>query len=126
MGCGYSSPYNIIRIAMSKTKFRQGNTLDIAMEPLLPLREGYKLKVGIYNPYGKALYETNYPDDGDIVKVDDTHYILHLRHATTLCFKGATTLRFVIYNENGTLVVSGENAMPMLWDEEPATKNLKL
>ena len=106
--------------------FRQGNTLDIAMEPSPPLMEGYKLKVGIYNPYGKALYETYYPDDGDIVKVDDTHYILHLQHSVTLGFKGATTLRIVIHSEDGTLVSSGENAMPLIWDEEPATKNLRL
>ena len=96
------------------------------MEPSPPLREGYKLKVGIYNPYGKALYETIYPDGGDIVQVDDSHYILHLRHATTLSFKGSATLRIVIYSEDGTLVASGENAMPMMWDEEPAMKNLKL
>ena len=91
-----------------------------------PKNEAYETGMKLLRRVGLANKETNYPDDGDIVKVDDTHYILHLRHATTLCFKGATTLRFVIYNENGTLVVSGENAMPMLWDEEPATKNLKL
>ena len=104
---------------------RQGNTLDIAMEPSPPLMEGYKLKVGIYNPYGTALYETYYPDDGDIVKVDDTHYMLYLQHSVTQKLQGPTTLRIVIYNEDKSLVSSGEDAMPMTWIVEPATKNLK-
>lgn len=106
------------------TTFRQGNTLDIAMEPSHPL-EGYKLKVGIYNPYGTALYETYYPDDGDIVKVDDTHYMLHLTHAVTKKLTGQATLRIVIFNEDKSLVSSGEDAVPITWGLEPATKNLK-
>lgn len=111
---------------MKKTPvFRQGNTLDIAMELSHPLGEGYKLKVGIYNPYGTALYETYYPADGDIVKADDTHYVLHLGHPATKDLRGETTLRIVVYNEDRTLVASGENAVPLTWSAEPATNTLK-
>jgi hypothetical protein len=44
---------------------------------------GNLLKVGIYNNFGGALYETVYPDDGEIVEIDSTHYALTIQHAVT-------------------------------------------
>lgn len=106
-------------------KLRQGDDSTIAMEVTPPLREGHKLKAGIYSPYGKPLYETYYPDESDIVKVDDSHFLLELKHDVTRKIKGATTLRFVIYTADRTLVNAGEKAMPIVWEEEPATNNLR-
>ncbi len=105
-------------------KFRQGDNTKIVMEVTPPLREGHKLKVGIYSPYGKPLFETYYPDEGNITKVDNMHFMLELRHEVTRKMKGATTLRFVIYTADRTLVNAGEKAMPIEWEEEPATQNL--
>lgn len=106
-------------------KLRQGDDTKIAMEVTPPLREGHKLKVGIYSPYGKLLHDTYYPDESEIMKLDDSHFLLELPHEVTRKFKGATTLRFVIYTADKTLVNAGENPMQIVWEEEPATQNLK-
>lgn len=105
-------------------KLRQGDNAKIVMEVTPPLREGHKLKVGIYSPYGKPLFETYYPDEGNITKVDNMHFMLELHHEVTRKMKGATTLRFVIYTADRALVNAGEKAMPIVWEEEPATQNL--
>ena len=105
--------------------YRQGDTTKIAMEVTPPLREGHKLKVGIYSPYGKPLFETYYPDESNITTLDTRPFPLELPHETTRKFKGATTLRCVIYTADKMLVNAGEKAMPLLWGDEPATQNLR-
>ena len=95
------------------------------MEVSPPLKDGHKLKVGIYTPSGKPLYETYYPDESDIVKVDESHFLVDLQHSKTRNLKGITTLRCVIYTQDRTLVTAGNNAMPILWVDEPSTQKLK-
>lgn len=104
--------------------FRQGDTAKSMMEISQPLAEGMILKAGIYNMSGKPLYETTCPD-GNIQKVDDTHYLLELSNDVTRRLLGATTLRFTIYNADLSYVNSAENSMPLVWKAEPVNDNLK-
>ncbi len=105
--------------------FRQGDTTTINIEVTPPLQEEHKLKIGIYSPYGKPLFETYYPDENNITKVDNQHYMLEMTHEVTRNFKGATTLRCVIYTADKTFVNAGEKAMPLLWGDEPATQSFR-
>lgn len=102
--------------------YRQGDNATIAIEVAHPLN-GNKLKVGIYSPLGRPLYETNYPD-GDIVKVDDKHFILELAPAVTITLQGKTSLRICQYSSDLSVVNSGENDMTLIWEPEPVNKNL--
>ena len=106
-------------------KLRQGEPTKIALAPSAAIEEGMKLKAGIYTSSGKPLFETTYPDDGLIEKLDETHFAMEIPHRATRRFVGPTTLRLVIYTEDKTFVNAGENAIEIYWEEEPATKELK-
>lgn len=103
--------------------YRQGDNATIAIAFEHPLHCN-KLKVGIYSPMGRPLYETNYPDDGDIVKVDDKHFILELLPAVTIKLQGKTSLRLCQYSSDLSVVNSGENDITLIWEPEPVNKNL--
>lgn len=105
------------------TAFRQGDTTSCTMELSEPLGENL-LKVGIYNDFGGALYETVYPDDGEIVEIDLTHYALTIPHSVTKKFSGQLNMRLVVYSEDLGMVNAGETAIPMTWEGEPANLNL--
>lgn len=103
----------------------QGDTTDIVMTLSEALPEGLNLKIGLYNTNGKALWETYYPEDGLIQKVDSTHFTLKLDYETTRKFAGNTTLRGAIFSPGHDLVNAGENSIPISWIPEPVTKNLR-
>lgn len=104
--------------------FRQGDTTTITMELSHPL-EDRKLKIGIYRTGGAPLYETIYPDNGEINKLDDTHYVLKLTHEVSMKLIGMLNLRTTIFSSDLSFVNSGENVVNMVWDKEPVNKNLK-
>ena len=106
------------------TVFRQGDTTNVAIELSESLGE-CKLKVGIYTPYGKPLYETYWPDEADITQVDDRHFLLEISHDVTRKFKGETTLRAVLYTQDRKLVNAGETAIFLKWEPEPSTENIQ-
>lgn len=101
---------------------RQGDTTYILME-LSEALSGKKLKVGIYNPLGKPLFETT-TDNGLIKQVDSTHYALKLNWEVTCNFSGETTLRLAVYTPDKGFVNAGEQAMPINWVYEPVIRQL--
>ncbi len=103
--------------------FRQGDTSNVLIMPSRSIGEGMTLKVGLYTPFGKPLYETTYPG-GDIVKIDDLNYSLKLTHNLTRRLQGATSLRFSIHSSDLTFVNAGENDMTLVWEKEPVNANL--
>lgn len=103
-------------------KFRQGDNATVAIELGTPLN-GNSLKVGIYSPYGKPLYETKYPG-GDIVMIDETHLLLEICNEVTHKLQGPTTLRLCEYAEDRSFVNSGESYMTLVWEPEPVNENL--
>lgn len=103
--------------------YRQGDTLSCTMELSEPLGDNL-LKVGIYSQYGGALYETVYPDDGEIVEIDSTHYALTIQHLVTRNFVGPLNMRLVVFAADLSMVNAGETSIPMTWEAEPANKNL--
>lgn len=103
--------------------YRQGDTTSCTMELSEPLG-GNLLKVGIYNNFGGALYETVYPDDGEIVEIDSTHYALTIPHSVTKKFSGQLNMRLVVFAADLSMVNAGETSIPMTWESEPANNNL--
>jgi hypothetical protein len=103
---------------------KRGNTRTILMSLSAPLGEGMKLKVGLYTPYGKPLYETTYPD-GDIIRTDETHYALKLTHGVTSRLLGRTELRAAVYTPDKETVMAAKNHIDMFWKNEPVTRELK-
>ena len=89
------------------------------------LAPGIKLKIGIYTHLGKALYETYWPDEDAIQQVDDTHLVLEIPHSETCKFQGPTTLRAALFTNDRKFVNAGENQIPLQWEPEPVTKQLK-
>lgn len=104
--------------------FRQGDTSNVLIMPSRSIGEGMTLKVGLYTPFGKPLYETTYPD-GDIVKIDDLNYNLKLEHDLTRRLQGAVSLRFSIHSPDLSFVNAGENDMTLVFEKEPVNANLK-
>ena len=90
-----------------------------------PLAEGMKIKLGLYNTSDKPVWETYYPDDNVIEKVDDTHYFFKLDYNVTRKLSGNLTLRAAIYTEDLEFVNAGNNYIPMNWIPEPVTKTLR-
>lgn len=107
---------------MSNVIFRQGDTTNIAIETSRPLGDK-KLKIGLFRK-NKAVYETVYPDDGVIIPVDETNFIMKLEHETTMDFTGPLTLRATIYTPDLSMVNSGENQMQLQFEPEPVNYNL--
>ena len=105
--------------------FKQGDTTTVMMEVTPDIGDGMSLKVGIYNMAGKPLFETSWPSDGLIEKLDDGVYGLRLHHDVTNKFNGVTTLRITIYYPDGSFVNAGETAMQLTWSPEPVNQNLK-
>lgn len=105
--------------------FRQGDTTTITMTSDVAIGDDKKIKAGIYSMSGKPLFETTYPDDGLISKIDSTHFALELDYYVTRKLAGATTFRVVIYTNDKQLVNAGENAIVVNWSSEPSTKELK-
>ncbi len=103
---------------------RQGDSTTVAVTFSEPLPEGMDVKLGFYSPYGKPLFEATI-SGGGITRIDDTHLLMELHHETTRRMAGATTLRAVIYAPDLSFVNAGENAVPVVWEGEPATRNLK-
>lgn len=104
--------------------FRQGDTTDIALELSRPLDEGMDMKLGIYSVSGEPLFEA-YLSDGDVQKVDSTHYALRIRHEMTKGFIGQTSLRVAVFNGDKSLVNAGESALSINWRAEVVTQKLK-
>lgn len=103
--------------------FRQGDTATIGIEVFQPM-DDYKLKIGIYRSGGVSLYETIYPDDGKIIKIDDYHFALKLEHEDTMKLIGNLTLRATVFKPDLSIVNSGESVMELLWEKEPVNKGL--
>lgn len=103
---------------------RQGDTTPVLMEISKPLGT-FKLKAGFYNPLGTPLFEAVYPDDRTITKIDDTHYELKIPYAISRKMQGAATFRAAVYTADLEFVNAGENAIPVVWEREPATRELK-
>lgn len=102
---------------------RQGDTTNIAFELSEALGEK-RLKAGIYNMAGKPMFETT-TEDGMIVQVDATHYMLTLHWEVTKNFSGSTTLRLAVYTPDNGFVNAGEQAMSINWLNEPVTRKLQ-
>lgn len=103
---------------------RQGDSTTVAVKISEPLPEDMDVKIGFYSPYGKPLFEATL-SGGGITRIDDTHLLVELPHEMTRRMAGATTLRAVIYAPDLSYVNAGENAVPVVWEGEPATRNLK-
>jgi hypothetical protein len=103
-------------------ELRQGDTTTIMLETSAEL-SGKKLKVGIYTPMGKPLFET-VTDDGLIEQVDETHYALQLDWNTTRNFSGATILKLAVFTEDRKFVSAGEQSMQIEWVTEVVTNKL--
>lgn len=103
--------------------FRQGDTTNVDIELWKPL-DGKKMKLGLYRSGGAPLYETVYPDDGKIQKIDECHYILKIGYEEAMSLVGTLTLRVTVYSEDLSMVNSGENVMTLTWEKEPVNKNL--
>lgn len=106
-------------------KLKQGEPAKIGLAPSTAIEQGMKLKAGIYTQTGKPLFETTYPDDQTIEKLDENHFAMEIPHRITRRFVGPTTLRLVIYTADKNFVNAGENPIEIYWQEEPATKELK-
>lgn len=108
---------------MATTIFRQGDTTNFAIGTSRPLGNK-KLKIGLFKK-NKAVYEAVYPDDGVIIRIDDTNFMLKLEHETTMEFTGPLTLRATIYTPDLSMVNSGENQMQLQFEPEPVNYNLE-
>ena len=104
---------------------QQGDTTNIVMTMSEPIPDELHLKLGLYSLNGKAIWETYYPDDGVIQKVDNTHYTLKMDYDLTRKFSGNTTMRAVVFSPDHDFVNAGENSIPINWVPEPATKTLR-
>ena len=114
-----------IKILLNMNVFRQGDTTTVMMELSHALDHNMKLKLGFYRSGGAPLLETVYPDDGQIYKVDDTHYGMNIPYEESMKIIGSITLRATIYTNDLSFVNSGESQINMTWDKEPVNKNLK-
>lgn len=103
--------------------FRQGDTTTITIVRSEALPEGRDIKIGIYNPAGKALFEAKL-SDGGVQQVDDTHFVVNIPYEITSRMTGPTTLRAAEYTADRQYVNAGENAIQINWTNEPVTKNI--
>lgn len=83
-----------------------------------------RLKVGVYNDYHAQLYSTVYPDNGDIVKIDEYNYTLQINHGVTMRFFGRIEFRFCVLSNDLSMVNAGETCIETDWEKEPVNTSL--
>lgn len=110
-------------MADNKRIFRQGDTASVLIEIFQPLGDR-KIKIGLYRPGGTPVFESVYPDDGNITKINDRLLLFEITHEEAMKLVGTFTLRLSIYEPDFSMVKSGEDVMTLVWEKEPVNYNL--